>query len=111
MSVKGSDFSCLGVGVGEGSFPCVDQKCFFLGGGLPAEEIMGDPDADNGLLGILRRFSVSGRAQPEKIKAASAVFGLRSTGASIMTGLAGTGDSIMLSGIGLAIELMLLDKE
>lgn len=111
MSVKGSVFSCLGVGVGEGSFPCVDQKCFFLGGGLPDEEIIGDPDADKGLLGILRRLSASGRAQPEKSKAASAVFGLRSAGASVMTGLVDMGDSRMLSGRGLARELILLDRE
>lgn len=56
MSVKGSDFSCLGVGVGEGSLSWVDQKCFFLGGGLPADEIIGEPDADKGLLGILKRL-------------------------------------------------------
>lgn len=56
MSVKGSVFSCFGVGVGEGSFPCVDQKCFFLGGGLPADDIIGEPDADKGLLGMLRRL-------------------------------------------------------
>lgn len=56
MSANGSVFSCLGVGVGEGSFPCVDQKCFFLGGGLPADDTIGDPDADRGLLGMLRRL-------------------------------------------------------
>lgn len=59
ISVKGSSFSCLGVGVGEGSLPCVDQKCFFLGGGLPADDTMGEPVADRGLFGMLNKLSES----------------------------------------------------
>lgn len=39
------------------------------------------------------------------------MFGLRSIGRSKVGGLRDTGDSMMLSGRGLAIELMLLDKE
>lgn len=98
LSSKGSACSSLGVGVGDESFPCVDQKCcFFFRGGLPLDETMGEPDADKGLLGIVRRFWSFFAVLPERDNEASAVFGLRLTTISDSAGVLHPGSS---SGLG-----------
>lgn len=74
---KGSAFSALGVGLGEPSAELLDQKCFFLVGGLPLLVTAGEPEADSGRFGkVTTPDSCIGSERPRPNVAGSAVTGL-----------------------------------
>lgn len=74
---NGSCCSTLGVGLGELSAELLNQKCFFLVGGLPLLVTAGEPEADNGLFG---RFTITASCtspvRPRPSVEGSAVTGL-----------------------------------
>ena len=81
--VMGSSLSALGVGVGDEWLEWLNQKCFFLVGGLPDPATAGDPEAESGLFGrLIIDMDLSALADSEKRSiAGSAVLG-RSNGSS-----------------------------
>lgn len=63
--------------MGEHSAELLNQKCFFLVGGLPLFVTTGDPEADNGLFGKVAIIeSCAGTARPRPNVDGSAVTGL-----------------------------------
>ena len=104
----------MGVGLGENSAELVNQKCFFLVGGLPLFVMAGEPEADNGLFGKLTiTESWIGPVRPRPNVEGSAVTGLLRGLISDPIGLLKDCSPAQDSrGVGLvAIELMLPDKE
>ena len=108
-SANGFGFSAVGVGDGVECCDGLNQKCFFLFGGLPDNVTDGDPDADNGRFGMDRVSSfssldITGDSNVE----GSAVLGRCFGGLSPnMRGLVGELTVELL----FAIELMLPDSE
>jgi hypothetical protein len=91
----------------------LNQKCFFLLGGLPDRVTAGEPEADNGRLGRLTASSFADcRATLASKVAGSAVLGRGlATGSSMILGLVGELSVDELCGAWLAIELMLPERE
>ena len=103
-----------GDGLGEHSAELLNQKCFFLVGGLPLLVTIGDPEADNGLFGKLATTeSCPGAVRPMPKVEGSAVTGLLRGLTSDPTGLLKDCSAAHDSrGFGLvAIELILPDRE
>jgi hypothetical protein len=103
----GSLRSAVGVVTGE---PVLNQKCFFLVGGLPEVRVAGESDADKGLFGrlIMVRDLSFDDMPGDIVESASAVRGR--SGELIFESL----EELITSagrGVGLAMELMLPDKE
>jgi hypothetical protein len=99
----------LGVVNGEPPPDWLNQKYFFLLGGLPELRVPGDPEADSGRLGRLIIDKVLSEAMPsDKVERASAVLGLSGERCASFDGLT------MNVGFGAglaAIELMLPETE
>jgi hypothetical protein len=106
---NGSAFSAVGVDNGEECCDGLNQKCFFLFGGLPENVIDDGPDADNGRLGIERVSSLSPLDMTgDSSSKGSAVLGLCLGGLSVIRrGLVGELTAELL----LAMELILPDSE
>jgi hypothetical protein len=105
----GSPRSALGVVNGEPPPDWLNQKYFFLLGGLPELRVPGDPEADSGRLGRLIIDKVLSEAmRSDKVERASAVLGLSGETCASFDGLT------MNVGFGAglaAIELMLPETE
>jgi hypothetical protein len=105
----GSLGSTRGVAAGELLLEWLNQKYFFLLGGLPEVNVPGDPEADRGRLGRLIMDRFLSEAMPDdKVDKASAVFGLSGETEVLVEDVTTT----IGLGVGLAaIELMLPDRE
>jgi hypothetical protein len=107
-STSGLGLSAVGVGDGEECCDGLNQKCFFLFGGLPDNVTDGDPDAESGRLGMESVSSFSSRERTgDRSVDGSAVLGRCFGGLSpIHRGRVGELTAELL----LAIELMLPDR-